>query len=320
MRARSSSDLISGRSQSCGDAHYLAEDQTDGYHPNPTNHLPLKVCNREVLFVDSFAYLGSLITNDGSSSRDIAYCIAMAASAMYGLSNPLFRKHGVSIRTNINMYRALAVSVLLYGSEASPPSPIADRRSPIADRRSPIAYRRRLDVFKGASCVCSGNSTLSTKASLNAPSNQQHRLSYDNDACTGSYISTAFHPPSLFEQYMTSTQTSMAGKYLEAAPKLDGLIQSSTTSIVLASTPPMLPRWSLTDPSGRPLLAESQRSNPRKAVNIPRMLQQLAPYMGLVLGVDGSWEISDRFVVSRHKTKCVILVKKDMLYYTITSK
>ena len=41
---------------------------------------------------------------------------------------------------------------------------------------------------------------------------------------------------------MTSSQTSMAGRDLEAAPKLDGLIQSSTTSILLASTPQMLPR------------------------------------------------------------------------------
>ena len=55
--------------------------------PNPTNHLPLKICNTEVLFVDSFTYLGSLITNDGSSSRVITSRIAKAASAMYRLSN-----------------------------------------------------------------------------------------------------------------------------------------------------------------------------------------------------------------------------------------
>ena len=86
--------------------------------PKPTNHLPLKICNKEVVFVDSFTYLGSLITNDGSSSRDITSRIAKAASAMCRLSNPLFRKHRISIRTKINMYRALIVSVLLYGSEA----------------------------------------------------------------------------------------------------------------------------------------------------------------------------------------------------------
>ena len=48
--------------------------------------------------------------------------------------------------------------------------------------------------------------------------------------------------------------------------KRDGLIPSSTTSMLLASTSPMLPRWSLTDPSGRPLLADCQRSNPSKAL------------------------------------------------------
>ena len=98
----------------------------------PTNHLPLKICNTEVLFVDSFTYIGSLITNDDSSSRDITSRIAKAASAMYRLSNPLFRKHRISIQTKTNKYRALVVSVLLYGSEAW---------------GTTLADRRRLDVF-----------------------------------------------------------------------------------------------------------------------------------------------------------------------------
>ena len=79
-----------------------------------------------------FTYLGSLITNDGSYSRDITSRIAKAASAMCRLSNPLFRQHRISIRTKINMCRALVVSVLLYGSEAW---------------ATTLADRRRLDVF-----------------------------------------------------------------------------------------------------------------------------------------------------------------------------
>ncbi len=75
---------------------------------------------------------GSLITNDGSSSHDITSRIAKAASAMCRLSTPLFRKHRISIQTKINMYRALVVSVLLYGSEAL---------------ATTLADRRRLDVF-----------------------------------------------------------------------------------------------------------------------------------------------------------------------------
>ena len=83
-------------------------------------------------FVDSFTYLGSLITNDGSSSCDITSRIAEAASAMIRLSNPLFRKHPISKRSKINMYRALIVFVLLYGSESW---------------STTLADCRRLDVF-----------------------------------------------------------------------------------------------------------------------------------------------------------------------------
>ena len=139
-------------------------------------------------------------------------------------------------------------------------------------RRSPAPRRVRHALSKSPpACVCSGSSTSATITSVNAPSNQLHHLSYDNAAYAGLDISTACHPPSLLEESMTSTQTSMAGRELEAAPKLDGLkldglIQSSTISILLASTPPMLPRWSLTDPSGRPLLADCLRSNPSKAL------------------------------------------------------
>ena len=64
-------------------------------------------------------------------------------------------------------------------------------------------------------------------ASVNAPSNQLHHLSYDNAAYAGLDISTACHPPSLFKESMTSTQTSLAGRDLEAATKLDGLIQQA---------------------------------------------------------------------------------------------
>ena len=107
------------------------------------------------------------------------------------------------------------------------------RRSP-PPRRVPSTC-----AVKGASCVCSGSSTSETKASVNAPGNQQHHPSYDNAACAGSDISTACHPPSLYEESLTSTLTSMVGRDQEAAPKPDGRIQSNMISIQLASTPSM---------------------------------------------------------------------------------
>ena len=268
MRAARSSDDTSGRSQPCGDANQLAEDQTHGYHPQ--SHQPSAIEDmQQGSTVCRFLHIS---WNDGSSSRYITSRIAKAASAMYRLSNPLFRKHRNSIQTKINMYRVMVVSVLLYGFEAW--------ATTLADRRSPAPKTCSTCAVKGASCVCSGSSTSATIASVNAPSNQLHHLFYDNPAYAGLDISTACHPPSLFEESMTSTQTSMAGRDLEAAPKLDGLIQSSTTSILLASTLLMLARWSLTDPSGRPLLADCQRSNPSKAFKSSKSSEEISRRMG----------------------------------------
>ena len=85
VRAPRSSDDTSGRSQPCGDANQLAEDQTHGHHPQSHQPSAFEDMQHEVLFVDSFTYLGSLITNDDPSSRDITSRIAKAASAMYRL-------------------------------------------------------------------------------------------------------------------------------------------------------------------------------------------------------------------------------------------
>ena len=185
------------------------------------------------MFVDSFTYLGSLITDDGSSSRDITYRIAKATSAMCRLSNPLFRKHRISIRTKINMYRALVFSVLLYGSEAW---------------AATLADRSRLHVFDMRCQRC------------------LLRVFWQQQVSNQS-ISTACHPPSLYGESLTSTLTSMVGRDQEAAPKPYGRIQSNMISILLASTPSMPPRWSMIDPSGRPLFADCQRSNPSMALS-----------------------------------------------------
>ena len=114
--------------------------------------------------------------------------------------------------------------------------------------------------------VCSGCSTSATEASVNAPAT--NRI-ISPTTTMPTVVRTPYpraNPPSQYEGSMTLTLTFMAGKDQEFDPKLDGLIRptSSTTFIMLASTPPMLPRWYLTDPSGRPLLADCQHSNPSK--------------------------------------------------------
>ena len=117
----------------------------------------------------------------------------------------------------------------------------------------------------------SGCSTLATEAYMNAPSNQSHHLSYDNPPTLVRTPSPHVIPP--VRMVYDFNPNIHDGKDQEVAPKLDGLIPSSTTSILLASTPPMLPIWSLPDPSGRPLLADCQRSTPSKALKSSKSSQ-----------------------------------------------
>ena len=219
---------------------------------NPTSHLPLMICNTEVLFVDSFTYL---ITNDGSSSRDITSRIAKAASAMYRLSNPLFRKHRFSIQTKINMYRALVVSVLLYCSEAWATTLADRRRLDVFDMR---CQRRLLRVFwqQHTSNHSIGESTKQPTASSLL---RQRRLRW--------FGHLHRMPSSLPARRVYNLNPNIhSWKRPRGRPKTRWADAIKHDIIIrLASTPPMLPRWSLTDPSGRPLLADCLRSNSNKA-------------------------------------------------------
>ena len=250
MRATTRADNLTGRSQPCGYANQLAEDKTHGYHPKPTNHLPLKMCNKEVVCVDSFTLLGSLITNDGYSSRDITSRIAKAASAMCRQSNPLFRKHRISIRTKINMYRALVVSVLIYGSEAWATTLADRRRLDVFDMR---CQRRHLRVF-WQQHVSNQSIRERTKQPTASSLLRQRRLRW-------------------FGHLHRMPSSLPVRRDQEAAPKPDGRIQSNIISNLLASKPSMPQRWPVTDPSGRLLFADCQRSNPSMALKSSQVSQ-----------------------------------------------
>ena len=55
-------------------------------------------------------------------------------------------------------------------------------------------------------------------------------------------------------------------KVYDFNPNIHGWKRPRGRPILLASTTSMLPRWSLTDPSGRPLFADCQRSDPSRAL------------------------------------------------------
>ena len=67
--------------------------------------------------VDSFTYLGATLTKDGSSRAEILRRIAIATSAMARLAR-LWKSDTISFPVKHKLYKALVVSILLYGCES----------------------------------------------------------------------------------------------------------------------------------------------------------------------------------------------------------
>ena len=71
----------------------------------------------ELKVVDSFKYLESMISVDGSLDKEIAYRISKASQALGRLRNKLLNHHNVTLATKLKVYRAVVLSSLLYGCE-----------------------------------------------------------------------------------------------------------------------------------------------------------------------------------------------------------
>ena len=86
---------------------------------NCANNTPAQIhMNGQLLEeVDAFKYLGSTLTKDGGSSTEIKIRIGAATSAMARL-NKIWRSKDISFPTKLKLYKALIVSILLYGCES----------------------------------------------------------------------------------------------------------------------------------------------------------------------------------------------------------
>ena len=67
--------------------------------------------------VDDFKYLGSIKSQDGSSTKDINARIGMAKNRMVQLNN-IWKDHGIPISLKVKLLKCLVWPVLLYGCEA----------------------------------------------------------------------------------------------------------------------------------------------------------------------------------------------------------
>ena len=71
----------------------------------------------ELKVVDSFKYLGSMISVDGSPDKEIASRISKASQALGRLRNRLLNHHNVILDTKLKVYRPVVLSSILYGCE-----------------------------------------------------------------------------------------------------------------------------------------------------------------------------------------------------------
>lgn len=67
--------------------------------------------------VDSFKYLGSYISNNGSIDKEIENRISAASSAFGRLYHSVWKPHHLSLKTKLSIYETIVLSTLLYSSE-----------------------------------------------------------------------------------------------------------------------------------------------------------------------------------------------------------
>ena len=97
--------------------------------------------------------------------------------------------------------------------------------------------------------------------------NQQHHPSYDNAACAGSDISTACHPPSLYEESLTSIQNPWLGKTKRPPQNQKGWFNQARPPFCWPRHHQCCPDGLWPTPvEGLKLFADCQRSNPSMAL------------------------------------------------------
>ncbi|KAL8580775.1 hypothetical protein ACOMHN_018447 [Nucella lapillus] len=74
----------------------------------------IKINGQKLEEVDSFKYLGSIITKDGSSTKEARTRLSLASSAMTKLDT-IWKSNTISLPVTIRLYKLLVISILLYG-------------------------------------------------------------------------------------------------------------------------------------------------------------------------------------------------------------
>ena len=94
----------------------LNANKTEEMRFNVTSSNKLKVDGKEIKQVDKFIYLGSVVSTEDSTRKDIKNRLSKARTAFHKL-RPIWKSNNYSRKTKIKLYNSNVKSVLLYGSE-----------------------------------------------------------------------------------------------------------------------------------------------------------------------------------------------------------
>ena len=88
--------------------HMTPESTQSITHPKPMN----------IEKVNSFKYLGSILSNKSSIAEDINNRLSKASKVFRGLNGLIWYKTSIRLETKIKLFRSIILSILLYDSEA----------------------------------------------------------------------------------------------------------------------------------------------------------------------------------------------------------
>ena len=84
---------------------------------NPAD-LPIETGDGTIEAVSSFTYLGSVLQQNGRLDQELSTRIAKASKTFWSLWQSVFADKAINVKVKCKLYKAVVLSVLLYGSES----------------------------------------------------------------------------------------------------------------------------------------------------------------------------------------------------------
>ena len=87
------------------------------WHQPPSETPTILIESTELKVTNQFVYIGSIMSSDCSADTEVNNRINKASAAFARIRERVIKNHNLRIATKIAVYRAICLSVLLYGSE-----------------------------------------------------------------------------------------------------------------------------------------------------------------------------------------------------------